>query len=234
MPSFPGFERLYVLDDPFAKRYLRGRMEYDGDALSLTLGEAQTDEAIAVKWAMGGREPADVVWTTLLSPLLIHCRIRDLLLEERVTGWTTYPVLLSGKNGKPYPDYVGLSVLGRCGTQDLTRSSVVVKQYPGGWFPHLKGQYFDESSWDGHDLFMERRNARGSGNAAIFASEKVVQAAWRAKVTNVSFTRLTDVSVAANVYDTESGRARLPADFVKRVHAAYEDAGVPRPRQWAE
>jgi hypothetical protein len=183
---------------------------------------------------MGGREPADVVWTTSLSPLIIHCRVRDLLLEEGITGWTTYPVLLIGKNAKAYPDYVGVSILGRCAPQDLSRSGMVMQQYPGGWFPHLKGHYFDESSWDGQDLFMERRNARGFGNAAIFVSEKVVQAAWRAKVTNVSFTRLTDVNVAANVYDTESGRARLPADFGKRVHAAYEDAGVPRPRRWAE
>lgn len=234
MASFPGFERLYYVDDPFAKAYLRGDITFDGDAFALTRGEVRPSAPVSVTWGMGGQRPADFVWTTSLSPLLMHARVHEMLRNERFTGWTTYPVNLTGKNGTPYPDYVGLAITGRCAAKDLSRSDVVVRQYPGGWYPELQGHYFNEASWTGDDLFMESPAESGSLTAFMFVTERVVQAAWKAKLTNVSLTRLVDVSVPVDTYDTPAGRERLPPNFASRVREAYRSAGVPRPKRWVD
>lgn len=228
MPSFPGFEHVYSLRDPLSNRSLRGNFEAREDCLALTRGETTTTETTRISWAMGGGMPSDVIWTTSAHPLIVHRRVVDLLREHGLAGWRTYPVDVTDKQGESHPDYQGLVISGRCGTVDLSRSVVVLSQYPAGWYPHFLGRYFAEDSWDGSDIFMETPDSIGRVTAHKFVTEKVRQVFDRAKIKNVHLQRLTEESVSTSIYEVGSSHL-LPHDFTRRVDAAYARAAVPRP-----
>ena len=227
--TFPGFQYLYLLRDPLSNRPLRGHFDSALDPCAITRGELLPTHPIPVLWAMGGATPSDTIWTTSVHTTIVHGRIVDLLRESNVTGWRTYPVSVTDKKGKLYRDYSGLVITGRCGPVDLTRSAVVLSEYPGGWFPHFLGHYFDDDSWDGSDLFMEHPDSRGHRTAVVYVTERVRTVFRRAKVRNVELKRLTEVSVSTWVYEVGSAHL-LPTDFRARVDAAYVLADVPRPR----
>lgn len=151
-----------------------------------------------------------------------------MLLEHRISGWRTYPVNVMDKLGEPQPDYEGLVVTGRCGNVDLARSIVVLSEYPTGWYPHFLGHYFEESSWDGSDIFMETPDSAGRVTAHKFVTEKVRLAFEKAKIKNARLERLTEQSVRTSVYEIGSSHL-LPHDFSRRVEAAYIRAGIPKP-----
>ena len=161
--------------------------------------------------------------------MIVHSRVVDLLRENNLTGWRTYPVWVTDKKGKLRRDYSGLVITGRCGHVDLTRSVVVLSEYPAGWLPHFLGHYFEEDSWDGFDLFMEHPDTRGHRNSRIYVTERVRQAFRRAKVRNVELERLTEATVNTSIYEVGSAHL-LPSDFEAPVNAAYILAKVPRPR----
>lgn len=225
---FPGFEHLFQLKDPIAKKVFRGQLSATADALKLTRGESAPEEPVIVNWAMGSGSPSDVVWTTSAHLIILHFRVIDILQKINCTGWQSYEVSLIDKSGTPHGDYAGLQIVGRCGPVIPALSTIVLKQYPGGWFPHLQGHYFDESSWDGTDIFMHAVDAKGRASGHVLVNDKVHAEFLQAKVQNTSFQRLTEVSVSSSVY--EIGLADLlPDDFQQRVDAAYAESGVPRP-----
>ena len=229
VPGFPGFEHIYSFKDPLSKRPLRGKFDTKIDPLGLTRGEITTAaEIIPISWEMGGPLPFDLVWTTSAHPVIVNRRVIDLLQDCGALGWRTYAVNVTDKTGKLHQDFAGLTVLGRCGAVDLSRSAVVLSKYPGGWFPHFLGHYFPEDSWDGNDIFMEEPDSAGQITANIFVTEKVRKAFDKAKIQNLRFQSLTEMNVMTSIY--EIGRSHLlPQDFSRRVDAAYARAGVPRP-----
>jgi hypothetical protein len=229
MKNFPGFDRIYLIRDPFSKRVLRGQFEAMADCLALTRGEANVSEKIRVSWAMGGANPSDFIWTTSAHPLIVHRRIVDLFREHSITGWSTYPVIVIDKAGHSHLDYEGLKIIGRCGPVDLSRSVIVPSEYPAGWFPHFLGHYFAEDSWDGSDIFMERVDSIGKVTARCFATEKVHRIYQKVGIENIRFECLTDRSVMTSIYEI-GGSHLLPSDFSQRVDAAYARAGIPRPK----
>jgi hypothetical protein len=229
MLAFPGFDHIYELRDPLSKRPLRGDFQWEEDCSALTRGEITPATAIRVSWAMGGRHPVDVIWTTSVLVVVIHSRFLDLFQKNGVTGWRSYRVVVTDRDGKVYTDYDGLTVVGRCDAVDLSRSVVVVSKYPGGWYPHFLGHYFDEKSWDGSDLFMARPDSNGGEAASIFVTERVREIFGNAKINNVRLERLTEKTVSTSVYEIGCSHL-LPGDFSKRVTAAYVRADVPRPK----
>ncbi len=231
MQNFPGFDHIFSLHDPLSNQPLRGKFETNIDCLALTRGETSVTEEIRIIWEMGGAIPSDFIWTTSAHPVIAHRRILDLLRENGITGWSTYPVIVTDKAGHFHPDYEGLMINGRCGPVDLSRSVVVLSKYPAGWFPHFCGHYFTEDSWDGSDIFMERADSSGKVTARCFVTEKVQQVFKRENIENVRLDCLADKSVMTSIY--EIGRSYLlPPDFAHRVAAAYARAGIPLPRKY--
>lgn len=228
MRNFPGFDHLYLLSDPLSNRPLRGDFEEKADCLALTRGETKAEKEVRISWAMGGAIPSDFIWTTSAHPVIAHRRVMDLLREHGVTGWSTYPVTVTDKTGQAHLDYEGLTIVGRCGPADLSRSVVVLSEYPAGWFPHFLGHYFAKDSWDGSDIFMERPNSRGKVIALKFVTEKVHQIFKRAKIKNIRMECLTERSVMTSIHEIGDPHS-IPADFIQRVNAAYARADVPRP-----
>lgn len=105
----------------------------------------------------------------------------------------TYPVEVYGKEGEFFSDYSGLSLTGRCGHIDGSRSEQRPKEYPGGLFPAWAGLYFDERSWDGSDFFMT-----SDPKGWKLVTEEVVRAFRKAKVKGASFEVLSKTEFSFN------------------------------------
>jgi hypothetical protein len=151
----------------------------------------------------------------------------QLLENGGFTGWDTYPVDLVDKAGDWVPGYAGLMVTGRCDPVDLCRSELVLREFPGGWFPNFRGEFFPPESWDGSDLFMEREDERGSGSLRVYATARLIRALRRERIKNLRFEHMAEVEVSTSVYTI--GKAyRLPPDFEERLADLYARKGVPR------
>jgi hypothetical protein len=225
MSTFPGFDNLFRIEDPLGTRAFRGAPDF-GPWLALTRGEVQPSGEFMVRWGMGSAKPGDVIWTSAVFPLLVSSRVLAVLEENQISGWSTYPAKVTVRYAEVCSEYFGLSVMGRCGTRDLSRSEIVLEQYPNGWFPNFEGYFFDESSWNESDLFMEEDNRSG----VIIATKKVVDAFRRARISNIRFSMLARLRESAANF--EIGRQNmLPQDYQQRVNRLYNDQGLDPPKQ---
>ena len=190
--KFPGFEAIYEIGDASSKAY-RGKVELPlglpfDDLRLLTRGESSITEPLVIKHAMGGGQPKDVVWTTSFYPFLVSQRVIDILKTKEFIGWSKYPVKVYSRNGELVEGYYGLSIHGRCGPIDYSKSIKVMREFPGGIFPRYKGYYFDPDSWDGSDLFMP-----SDGTLYMFVVAPVREAFLKAKVSNILFHRADEI-----------------------------------------
>jgi hypothetical protein len=218
----------FQLDDPFSRSF-RGQFGATvDDGAAFARAEARPDDPVPVEWLMGRPTPSDVVWTTSVYPFVVSRRVIDLLERGRFTGWDSYPVDLVDKHRHPVPGYAGLMITGRCDPVDLSRSELVVREYPGGWFPKFRGQFFASESWDGSDLFMERADERGATSHTMHASARLVDVLRRARIRNLRIEDLARLEITSSVY-TIGLAYRLPRDYEARLAEAYARQGVPRP-----
>jgi hypothetical protein len=213
------FDDLYEIGDPVANRPFRASVSCGiADAVAFSRAEASPANAVKAEWGMGSSVPSDVVWTLLGLPLIVSSRFVDLFETAQFTGWATYPVRLVAKDGAEIPGFHGLAISGRCDPPDLSRSEVVLRQYPGGLFPMFRGRFFDPASWDGTDVFMERPDDRGNKSVNRYVTGRVLRALRRSRISNLRLERLSQLEISAANY--ESGlRHRLPHDFDARVAA---------------
>jgi len=169
-------------------------MAVETEDIGLVRAEMQLDQPLEVKWAMGGAEPGDVIWTTHAVPILISERVVQLLRTHAFTGWSLYPVSVQNKQRQSASHFSGLAVTGRCGNLDHSMSVEVPRIFPGGVFPVWKGLLFDPTSWDGSDFFMPAQRF-----GFVFVVEAVKKALERAKVRNLRFTPLDQVESSGTI-----------------------------------
>ncbi len=189
------YSKLFRLSDPLANRPLR--LETYGedwltieDVWQLFRGQLKLRESLKLRAYMGG-QATDFLWSGLIDVVCVSSRVVDLLREHGITGWDTYPVEVYGRKGEPLPGYHGFAVTGPECRRDRSRSQILTRQaVPGGKpFQVYKGLYFDESQWDGSDIFLVRLTA------GMVVTEKVYRLFKKAKVSNVRFTPLTEVEI---------------------------------------
>ena len=86
----------------------------------------------------------------------ISKRLKNVLEENRFTGWQTYPIKLFYKNMKPIEGYYGFSVVGRCGPIDYSKSEIIkcVQPETGYTWKAYKVWYIGLDEWDGSDFFF--------------------------------------------------------------------------------
>lgn len=229
-PSFPGFENLFKLRNPWNRRAYFALFSAEEESADLSRAETTPTRTPQVTWDMGTAEPGDVVWTSDVFPLVVHARVVDVLDRHHLTGWDTFDVDVYSKSGRRVPDYHGIAIHGRCGRVDLSRSAIELRLMPRGWWPDFRGHFFDEGSWDGSDLFMDRPDSQGTSTGFRFVSRRVVDAFSKAKVRNIAFCALSEERVATTTYSIGSSHL-LPPDFSERLRAAYATAGV-EPPSW--
>ncbi len=184
---FPGFDRFYVLNnswdgDPF---HADLGVETREEALALTRGEVEPSTPIAATWQSGGRVPKDFIGTSVGFTRLISARVVQVLEGINATGWSTYPIQLTGRNGEHIPGFVGLAVRGRSGPRLPERSDALMKPSPVGNLRQVyRGYFFDESSWDGSDIFVT------GATATTIVSQRVHDAFSEARLSNMLLGRV--------------------------------------------
>jgi len=208
--TFPGFDSIVALDDPFSRRQYRACTDLPGNpgdpALGVLRGEWQPPRPVVLSHCMGAATPGEVIWTTDAFPLIVNQRVIDLLEAHHFTGWRTYPVAVHNKANAIVPGYHGLAIVGRCGPLDASRSRVVLRDFPAMLEEERVGYHFDEASWDGSDLFC---SADGSG--VTLCTVAVKDALECAKVPNLRFKCITELTVYDEaILKTFPPLARIP------------------------
>jgi hypothetical protein len=201
------YDKLYCLDDPLTSRPLRlsdeGYSDWltKGQAIELFRGRLELDTPLKLGAYRGG-QATDFLWSGLIPLVCIIDRVVEILRTNKITGWSTYPVEVYGRNGEHLPGYHGFSVTGNDCRRDRSRSEILSRQaVPGGEpFDVYKGLYFYEDDWDGSDIFVVHKYG------GIVVTEKVNRLLKRSKVTNVKMTPLTEVErdVYLDKYDHET------------------------------
>ncbi len=193
------YSKLFLFEDPLANRPLRLGPEQDwvttDTVLTLFHGECHPPEPVVLKTQMGG-QATDILWSTFPPIMCISEKLRDILIENNFTGWSTYPVKVYGRHGEYLPGYHGLAVKGFAGKYDLGRSQKVINppHIPGGKPVEVyRGFFFDENKWDGSDFFRVKANW-------LVVTEGVRDAFKKAKIINVRFTPLTEVEISTYIF----------------------------------
>lgn len=158
------------------------------DPEKLLRGEIRPGAPIAFRPTSGTR-PQDLMGETHAMLKLVSERLIDTLLDERATGWSTFPVRLYGTEGNELLGYAGLAVTGRAGPIDRSKSRIELlpPPVPQGKPTYAElGMYFDPETWDGSDIFIPE------GTSAVCVVERVKQALERRKLMNISFKPLTE------------------------------------------
>jgi len=127
-----------------------------------------------------GKKWTDILRPNSVSMYIVSQRFLELLEKNNIIGWKTYPVTILDQENNMIYGYAGLSVIGRSGPFDYSKSKIFEKQLvPNGTKTnYYKGLYFDLEKWDGSDFFIPE------GTLNIIVSEKVMQLIKKFKITN--------------------------------------------------
>ena len=135
-------------------------------------------------------------WTDILRPssvslYIVSHRFVELLERNNVIGWKPYAVKILDKQGNIIEGFSGLSILGKCGGVDYSKSEVYEKQlFPNGTKnKYYKGLHIGLDIWDGSDIFIPENTLH------IIVTEKVTQIIEQHKITNVSLQNLSEYEI---------------------------------------
>lgn len=112
---------------------------------------------------------------------IVSSRFVEVLQEQGLTGWLTYPITLTDRDGAELSGYCVLGVSGRCGpiNDDLSELVTVPPPVPTGRESRqLKGLVFDSETWDGSDFCCPT-----DGTLNTFVSARATEALRRARLT---------------------------------------------------
>lgn len=160
-----------------------------GDCENLVLGEySEIDFPIIFKQECG-KKPHDVLDTGTATLFLISSKMKAILEENNLTGWRTFPVKIYDKQENEIQDYYGLSVIGRCGPIDYSKSEIIEKSMIEGGpvSKHYKGLYVGLDDWDESDFFMPK------GLFTKIVTKRAMEAINKAKLTNIRFENLSEI-----------------------------------------
>jgi hypothetical protein len=104
----------------------------------------------------GGKKLRDILDTGWVGLFLVSCRIKSALIKSELTGFSFFDITLLDKKNEEISGYHGLTVTGRSGPIDYSKSPLINKSMvPNGPFSKcFKGLYIDQESWDGCDIFL--------------------------------------------------------------------------------
>lgn len=118
--------------------------------------------------------------------LLSNELIKD-LRKHCFTGWDTYKVSATGKDGVPLEGYEGLFIEGTAGSVDLAYTKETLRPNPIGIMESVYvGPGFNPQTWDGSDIFSLENTI------TIIVSQQVKEVFEKFKTNNITFMRVTD------------------------------------------
>lgn len=145
-----------------------------------------------------GTKLCDILDTGSAGFFLISERMKEILENNQLTGWKTFPIQLYDKKGNKITNYHGFSVVGRSGPTNYKNSEIIELQMVtnGPLCKYYKGVSFD--SWDGSDFFTPE------GSYQTFITKKAADILKNNKVTNMRLENLADRQVAARCVEKKS------------------------------
>ncbi len=191
--ELPQHNLFFELADPLKNPPFRLRSRLPAESLpdrkQLDL-HAQGANELSVRFqfdAVQGNKAEDFLWTQLVRPACVSGRVVKLLEVNEISGWSTFPVEVYDPDGILIPDFHGLAVTGPSYRAEHNRSEIV--QMPplvqgGKSFEIYRGLFFDESLWDGTDMFWVDR--------VHVVTERTCRLFQEHKVGNVQFTPLEE------------------------------------------
>jgi hypothetical protein len=138
-----------------------------------------------------GKKIEDIIDTGWAGLYLISDRLKQIMENERLSGWKTFPVRVYDKNGSEIEKYHGFSITGRCGPVDINKSNIVEKQIiPDGPFvKYYRGLYVGLDKWDGSDFFIPEKYY------GTIMTERAAVVLKKNRVTNLRIKNLMDIDV---------------------------------------
>jgi hypothetical protein len=138
--------------------------QVDYDEWRLKSGEDKPPVPMPMRLSKG-KKFYDIVCFQDPFNFLISNRIHSLLIEHKVSGWTSFPVKIEGHNEQ----YWGIQIKGRAGVPN--RPAVP---------DFVIGLDFDISTWDGSDVFLLE------GTLFTLISERLCELLISNKTTNLA------------------------------------------------
>lgn len=183
--DFPGFDRIYDLSNALKPGFVTARIVTSDGSIAGENDAVISDPARVLHWtSVGGQRRSAVVWTSSHF-FLIDEALADALAKAGVTGWIPQPA--ECLDVEVESSYVGFRITGRCGPQDTSRGTWVRDEAaPGPWKVVLRGLYFDESTWDGSDVFSPQ------DMYACLLTSKAARVFVEADVENIQLTKAVE------------------------------------------
>jgi len=165
--------------------------EEKGDALNLLSGEYDGIVFPVRFQQKSGYVFHDIIGTRRTVLFLISDRMRDVLTNNDLTGWTAFPILLTDIQGRRIEGYQGLSITGRCGPVDYSKSEVINKRLvpTGPLCKFFKGIPIGLDEWDGSDFFLPE------GNYRTVVTEHAADIIKFHRLTNIELRNLAEIEV---------------------------------------
>lgn len=138
-----------------------------------------------------GSKFRDILDTGSANLNIISGKFKQVLEENNLTGWKTYPITIFDRKDTEIKGYYGFSITGRCGPIDCSKSQIVEKQLvPNAPFAkYLVGQYVGLDTWDGSDFFLSE------GNFSTIVSNRASTVIKENKLSNVRLINLLDIEI---------------------------------------
>lgn len=135
---------------------------------------------------------------------LVSNKMVNAMSTYGLTGWKIFPADIVDRHGQAVLGYQGLSITGRCGPTNYDKPMVIYKRrVPNGPIcKFYKGLFVGLDQWDGSDFFLPR----GGYNA--IATRRAYEAFRKEKISNICFTKLSEVEVSALVFEPVRARQK--------------------------
>ena len=116
---------MYLLGDAMARGAMRVSLVDRIGAFALLRGEAHVTAPVSFI-ETSGVSPRDIIGTGDAALFLVSERFVAVLRGQQFTGWSTFVVLITRKDGSRVEGYYGFTVTGRCGALDFSKSESMI------------------------------------------------------------------------------------------------------------
>ena len=185
------FTKLYSIYDEDLKGALYIQPKNQFDHYKIFRGELELIFPI-IFYPNIGKKAYDLVGSGYAGLNLFSSKIINMLKENKITGWKTYPCEIYDWDNNKLEGYSIFSVTGRCSAIDYSKSEKFIKQpYSPKGRPvnALRGLYFESGSWDESDIFTPE------DSMFSIVTEKVKELFEENKITNIKFERITGIEI---------------------------------------
>jgi len=138
-----------------------------------------------------GEKLQDVLDTGWAGLYLISDKMKDILEDNNLIGWEAFSVKILDKYKQEIQNYHGLSITGRCGPIDYSKSEIIEKRLvPNGpLVKYYKGMHIGLDKWDGSDFFIPEKDFD------IIITQRVANILKENKLTNIKLENIANIEI---------------------------------------